>query len=175
MGLKLCVLSFFIFVCLLSQTQKCIGLPRLFYKWRGYLAFYSYLSEYHMPYLILCVLWVCVWYSLSQCLLYPLCIELIHSVFKYPVVEPLNLFWQITKIEDYITGRMSEKCSIEMKSKTSFFVCVRALKFKQQTENLKRWFSFLEFLSSPAATTGCFNQLSPLNMAHFVKIVMTFE
>lgn len=95
----------------------------LSYKRWGYLAFYSYLSKYHVPCLILCVPWVCVWYSLSQCLLYPLCIGLINSVLKYPVVEPLNLFWQIMKIEDYITARMPEKCRIRAKSKTFLSFC----------------------------------------------------
>lgn len=77
-----------------------------------------------MACLILCVL---LFYSLSQCLLCPLCIELIHSVLKYPVVERLNLI-----LTDNENGGLHHSMDVRKKEQDSneikqiFFFCVCA-------------------------------------------------
>lgn len=96
-----------------------------------------------MACLILCVL---LFYSLSQCLLCPLCIELIHSVLKYPVVERLNLI-----LTDNENGGLHHSMDVRKKEQDSneikqIFFSLCMCMFKQQTKR----FPF----SSTAANTA---------------------
>lgn len=123
---------------LVTDAKICSALLQM----TGIFSILLYLSDFHSLCLILCVLLVCIWYSLSQRLLYPLCSELIHGVLRYPVVEPLNHFWQIKRTESCITGRMSKKCGVQWKSKTSFFVFY-SLNRKPKQHIFMSWFIFL--------------------------------
>lgn len=90
------------------RTQRIIPLFHPLNTWEEYLAFFSHLCECHSEHLILYVLLVCKWYSLSQCLLHHYAIKSNKHVVRQWMVEPLNRLWHIRQ-----TGRLHHNCEFK--------------------------------------------------------------